>query len=104
MVIENRHHRTDRLVAAESSVAERISIHRTRSTSGILIMEKIDHLEIPARSTTALVPGKIHLMLTKTADDLASRKTIRIHLRFEKAGWIEVEAAVRLMGNRERAD
>ncbi|MCH8202568.1 MAG: copper chaperone PCu(A)C [Proteobacteria bacterium] len=104
LVIENRHIWSDFLVAVESPAAKRISLHRTRSTGNVSTMEKIDHLEIPARSTTALAPGKIHLMLMKTADDLASRKTIRIHLRFEKAGWIEVEATVRLMGSRETTD
>ena len=100
LVIENRHNRTDRLLAVESPAAASISIHRTRSTNGISSMEKIDHLEIPAGSTTILAPGKLHFMLVKTSHDMASRKSIRIRLHFEKAGWIEIEAQVQSFGRR----
>ena len=104
LVIENRHNRTDRLVAAESPAATRISIHRTRSTNGVASMHKLDHLDIPARAVAALEPGKLHLMLMKTTSDLASQKSIQIRLQFEKAGWIEVEAQVRRFGELESRD
>ena len=93
-----------RLLAVESPGAEQVSLHRTESANGIKSMSRIEYLEIPAGATFVFRPGEHHLMLMDTIQDLASRKSIRIRLRFEGAGWIEVEAVVRTFGSRDKME
>lgn len=55
--------RADRLVSAQSPVAERVELHRTTQQNGVMRMERVDALPIPAGQPLRLAPGGLHLML-----------------------------------------
>lgn len=55
--------RPDRLVAASSPAAERVELHRTVKAGGVMRMERVESLTIPAGETVRFAPGGLHLML-----------------------------------------
>jgi hypothetical protein len=64
-------------------------------TSGMLGMQRIDRLEIPAGGSVELKPGSYHLMLIDLTAELKVGDTIEMTLDFEKAGPVTVSAEVR---------
>jgi len=118
MKIENNGSAADTLIGASSPVATTVEVHETvaigspapsggmgGSTSpmpsasgaagGMMGMQPIARLEIPAGGSVELKPGSYHIMLIGLKQDLKPGDRIEITLRFEKAGEIKVNAPVR---------
>ena len=64
-------------------------------TGGMVGMQPIERLEIPAGATVELKPGSYHIMLIGLKQELKAGETIEITLTFEKAGDVKVTAEVR---------
>lgn len=65
------------------------------NTGGMMKMQKVESVAIPAGKTTKLEPGGYHVMLMKLVKPLKAGETITVTLTFEKAGKKEVTATVR---------
>lgn len=88
---------SDRLLAVETAAAAAAEIHETVQEDGLLRMiAHPDGLEIPPRSTVELAPGGKHVMLI--APRPSPEGKIRLALRFEKAGVVEIDVPVIRMG------
>jgi periplasmic copper chaperone A len=87
----------DALLSVSSSAAMMVEVHETTTdASGMTGMHPIERLEIPAGETVTLQPGGYHLMLMDVmAGAIEVGKTVELHLTFEKAGEIVVQAEVR---------
>jgi hypothetical protein len=118
MVISNTGSTADALVGAASPVAATVEVHETTmmapspgasggmgmaspapgasmGTGGMLGMQKVDRVEIPAGGSLELKPGSYHIMLLDLQQDLVAGEQIEITLTFEKAGQVKVNAEVR---------
>jgi copper(I)-binding protein len=118
LVIENTGSAADYLVGGSTPAATTVEVHETKemgsaipaesaaegmasaspdamSGSGMLGMQKIDRLEIPAGGSVELKPGSYHLMLIGLTQELTVGDTIEMTLDFEKAGAVKVTAEVR---------
>jgi copper(I)-binding protein len=95
MVIRNNGNQADRLIKAESDVAEAVEIHLSEMKDGIMTMRQVDGIDIPANGQAELKPGSYHVMLIGLKRDLVAGEKIRLKLTFEKSGSIEVDAEVR---------
>lgn len=105
MAIQNTGSEVDALVGAASPVAEAVEIHETVAMEepaasdgmggGMVGMQPIARLEIPAGGTVELKPGTYHVMLIDLKQELKVGETIEITLTFEKAGEVKVTAEVR---------
>ena len=62
---------------------------------GMMGMQPIARLEIPAGGTVELMPGSYHIMLIDLKQELKAGDKIEITLTFEKAGEVKVTAEVR---------
>ena len=91
----------DRLVAASSPVAGVAEIHAHIMDGDIARMRRIDAIPVPAGGSVTLKPGGFHIMLMDLTGPLKAGEAIKLKLRFEKAGEIEVEARVRPIGARD---
>jgi len=88
----------DRLVAVESPAAERVEIHDMQVVSGMMQMRRLEQgLPLPARDTTTLAPGGLHLMLIAPTAELTAGETVEITLSFEHAPAQTVEFEVRAL-------
>jgi periplasmic copper chaperone A len=83
----------DRLVAASTDVAAGVEIHRTTTEDGVMNMQRIDGLDLPAGEALVLEPGGLHLMLLDVAR-LDVGAVVEVTLIWETAGKMTVEAEV----------
>jgi len=105
MTIENTGSAADALIGASSPAATTVEVHETvvmgspapgaSADGGMMGMQPVKRLEIPAGGTVELKPGSYHIMLIGLKQDLKVGDSIEITLTFEKVGEIKVTATVR---------
>lgn len=108
MVIENTGPTADALIGASSTVARATEIHETvevpvespvasggMSPGGMMGMQPVERVGIPAGGRLELKPGSYHIMLIGLNRELKAGDMIEITLRLERAGEIKVTAEVR---------
>lgn len=95
MVIKNPDHSSDTLLEASCDCATSVEIHRMANADGRMKMERIHRLEVPAQGEVVLKPGGLHLMLFGVKPAVKAGARVRLKLRFENAGLVEVTASVR---------
>lgn len=62
---------------------------------GMMTMQPVDSIEVPADGSVALEPGGYHVMLLDVKKELVPGDTIEVTLTFERAGEVTVTADVR---------
>ncbi len=86
----------DALVGASSPAAATVEIHETMAgDSGMMGMQPVEKIFVPAGGTVELKPGGYHLMLIDLTQPLQAGKTIELTLTFEKAPPVTVIAEIR---------
>ncbi len=107
---------TDELVAASvpADVAGTVELHETVGAEdgdmttttmagemggdmggGMMTMQQVQGIEVPADGTVALEPGGYHVMLLDVKKELVPGDTIEVTLTFERAGEVSATADVR---------
>lgn len=98
MTIENQGDEADRLLAAETEIAEAVELHNVNMVEGVMQMRPVDGgIEIPAgdSATVVLEPGGLHVMLIGLSQSLEIGDSFDVELEFENAGSITVDVEVR---------
>jgi copper(I)-binding protein len=95
MTIRNGGSRADRLVAAQSDVADATEIHTVEMKDGVMAMRPADGVDVPAHGEVVLKPGGYHIMFVGMRRMVKPGDAVEIVLRFEQAGEITVQAEVR---------
>ena len=95
VTIVNGGREPDTLRSATADVAKSVEIHETRNMSGMMMMEPVSSLVVPASARVALKPGGYHLMLIGLKRALGPGQTVTLTLVFERAGSITARAAVK---------
>jgi copper(I)-binding protein len=67
----------------------------TTMGGGMMSMQPVEAIEVPANGSVALEPGGFHIMLLDVKKVLAVGDTIEVTLTFEKAGEVQTTAEVR---------
>jgi periplasmic copper chaperone A len=99
--VTNRGATADRLVSGSSRVSERVELHSTTMTGGVMQMRPIcEGVPIPPGETVAFTPGGNHVMLVNVKQPLKRSSSIPLTLEFERAGRLTVELAVLAPGAR----
>jgi copper(I)-binding protein len=62
---------------------------------GMMTMQPVESIEVPADGSVALEPGGYHVMLLDVKKELVPGDTIEVTLTFERAGEVTVTADVR---------
>ncbi len=84
----------DRLVGAETVVADVVEIHRTTvDADGVMSMERVDSLELAASGSLVLEPGGLHIMLVDV-ERVEAGDVVEVTLLWETAGEMTVEAEI----------
>jgi copper(I)-binding protein len=95
MVIRNEGRDPDRLVAAATEVAQVVELHQTKMEGGVMRMNQVPAIEVPAGGRVELKPGDYHVMLIGVRRELKLGDRFPVRLQFEKSGSLTVEAEVR---------
>lgn len=98
MTIQNQGAAPDRLVGAASPVAERIEVHVHVHEGGVMKMQQVQGLDVPAKGQFVLKPGGAHLMFVNIKRQINQGEKIPVTLRFEMAGELKVDYAVGGLG------
>jgi copper(I)-binding protein len=104
MRVNNRGNTPDRLDAARTPVARVVEIHQSMDESksmpgmkmtGVMSMQRVRALAIPAHGSVTLAPGGYHLMAIDLRHDLHPNTQFPLQLHFARAGWTAVTVRVR---------
>ena len=93
--LNNNSDQAVRLVGVESSAFERVEIHETRMQDGVMKMQELDHINIPASGAAELKPGAMHLMMMNPKIDLNPGTEIPVTLHFNDGGVQQVSFKVK---------
>ncbi|MCY1645807.1 copper chaperone PCu(A)C [Caulobacter sp. SL161] len=86
----------DRLVAVETTAADRGEIHTMSMDGGVMRMRKLaDGLALPAGKAVALKPGADHIMVIAPKIALTEGAQVPLTLKFQKAKPVKVTAVVK---------
>ncbi|RMF35237.1 MAG: copper chaperone PCu(A)C [Chloroflexi bacterium] len=96
MTLVNEGREADRLIGAQTDVADVVEIHETKMEGDVMKMQPVaGGLEVPARGQVVLKPGGYHVMLIGLHRDLEVGDRFSLTLKFEKSGTMTVEVEVR---------
>jgi copper(I)-binding protein len=99
VTIINKGATPDRLIAARSTVSDKVEIHEMKMDGNVMRMRELDKgLEIPPGATVTLKPGGLHIMFMELKAPFANDTKVPVTLVFEKAGSVNVELLVQAMG------
>jgi copper(I)-binding protein len=88
----------DRLLAAESTVSKSVELHTHIKDGDVMMMRKVEAIDIPANGAVKLEPGGLHIMFINLNESLKEGANIPLILTFEKAGKLKVEAKIQGVG------
>lgn len=94
LTIVNAGRTADRLIAAASPAAARVSIHESRLAGSVMTMRAVDGVTIPAGGSVAFKPGSLHLMLEGLETLLKVGDHVAVTLVFQRAGRRAARLAV----------
>jgi copper(I)-binding protein len=100
MTIVNMGEKPDKLlnIEVDFAVAE---LHHSEINNGIISMNKVDFIEIPAQIAKSLKPGGYHVMFSKFNIELINDTELIGVLNFELAGEIKVVFEVETQKNKD---
>jgi copper(I)-binding protein len=86
----------DRLLSVDSPVAAQAQLHEHLGTDGMMKMQQVDGMLIPAAGQVRLAPFKAHVMLLGLGDrsQLVEGAYFPLTLHFQNAGAVEVQVQV----------
>jgi copper(I)-binding protein len=91
------------LVAVTSPVAKIVEIHEMKMDGGMMKMNAIDKLPLPAGKPVELKPGGYHVMLFDLQRPVTEGDLVPLTLTFEDKGGrkstVEVKAVVKALGS-----
>ena len=92
--IMNMGKENDQLIAISSPVAASAMLHKSNDENGVMKMEMLGQLDIPAGTTIDIMPGQMHIMLTDLKAPLKIGDHVPLELDFIKSGKVSVDAVV----------
>ncbi len=93
--IRNGGRNPDRLLGAESPVAERTELHESVMDGDVMRMRRVDGVDLPPGETLRLAPGGLHVMLLDLRRSLEAGDTLTLTLTFRDAPPLSVAVPVR---------
>jgi len=94
LTVMNSGSESDKLIAAEGTVAKKVELHGHQMDDGVMKMRPVEAIEVAPGEPTVLKPGGLHVMLMGLKAPLVEGESFHLTLVFEKAGRIEVEVAI----------
>lgn len=84
----------DRLLGASTPQAQKSELHTHIHENGMMKMQQIPAVDIPAKGEVKFQPGGNHVMLFGMSKPLKAGEQFPLTLEFEKAGKVEVQVKV----------
>lgn len=91
----------DSLTKVETGVAMRAQLHGHKNENGMMKMQAIDAVAVPAGGMAMFQPGGRHIMLMKLKQALKKGQSFPMTLHFTKAGKVTVEVEIMAVGAKD---
>lgn len=102
LTIENKGAEADKLLSASSPLTPMVQVHEMKMDGDTMKMAELtDGLEIPAGAKVELKPGSYHIMFMDLKTGIKEGDAVKVTLKFEKAGEVEVELPAQAAGTKE---
>lgn len=98
LLIKNNGTQADRLISASCDAAMMSQAMESSMEGDVMSMGDVPVIELPAGGTVELKPGSYHIMLMDLTKELKAGSTIQLTLEFEKAGKMNLEVPVLVIG------
>lgn len=95
MRIDNPGDRDWALIGASSPAAGVVELHTHRMEQDVLMMRRIDRIDLPAGAAVSLQPGGLHVMLIGLKRQLKPGEDLDLRLRFDDGSELQLTAPVR---------
>ncbi|WP_437883009.1 copper chaperone PCu(A)C [Pseudomonas sp. LRF_L74] len=92
--VHNKGDSADRLLGADTPVAEKAELHEHIHKDGLMKMQHVQAVDVPAGGEAVFAPMGYHVMLFGPKQALKEGDRFPLTLHFEKAGDVKVEVAV----------
>ena len=92
--VHNKGDSDDRLLSVETPVAGKAEIHEHAHVGGMMKMQQVHDVVVPAGGEVKFAPMGYHVMLFNLKQQAKAGDKFPLTLTFEKAGKVEVEVAV----------
>ena len=92
--IMNMGAKSDELIGISTPAARSAMLHESKDENGVMKMEMLDRLEIPAGKTVNILPGHMHIMLIDLKAPLKIGDHVALELDFKNVGKLNVDAIV----------
>ena len=92
--IRNTGASANRLLRAASPAARSVELHNMTMEGNVMRMRAVPGIDVPAGAAVALASGGYHAMLVDLVKPLAAGDRVPLALEFEKAGRIDIVAAI----------
>lgn len=84
----------DALIGISTPLSMMADLHESKEENGMMTMDPVDALAIPAQSRIELKPGGYHIMIMDLSRPLKVGETIDLKFAFKKQGDVTVKAKV----------
>jgi len=84
----------DQLISVSTSAAMMVDVHQSKHEGGVMKMEPVRGLVIPASGIVELKPGGYHLMIMNVSQPLKAGEDIDLVFTFKNQGPVKVRAKV----------
>lgn len=96
LLIRNTGQEDDTLVGVNIDICGRTELHRSSiDDQGVMSMQQVQQIAVPAGETTSLEPGGLHVMCIDRRSELNSGDRVSITLLFTLAGELVAEAEIK---------
>ncbi len=99
MTITNNGKTPDKVSCVSSDASAECQIHTMTMNNGVMMMRPVEGgLEIKPGETVTLKPSGLHVMMVNLKHPLEQGKTVKVTLKFETAGTIDVDYPIAAIG------
>lgn len=84
----------DKIIAASSPASNMVEMHQSLMADGVMSMEQLPEIHLPANQAVELKPHGLHLMVMGLTAPLSEGQEIEIKLQLQTAGEVIIKAKV----------
>ncbi len=95
MLLQNAGSANELLIEAKTPAAKLVEIHMVKNEKGMMSMQRLKNISIPAKGSAVLKPGSMHMMLFDLKGPLKTGNHIDLSLHFKHAGIIQLRVPVK---------
>lgn len=84
-----------KIIKASGAISDDFEMHEMAMDNGKMVMRNVETILLPKKSTTALKPGGLHVMIFNLKRSLKENETVDVQLNLENNEKVQIKAIVK---------